>query len=131
MEMQRVEIIPQLILKQEKLFDETMLKIQAFSLLVADTTKTFGENLLKSQECDLQGQFKHFFFQQNFNWPVKILIKPMMTQDLDKITNFTSRDTVFNHYSQQTTPKLFSPLQPVTTIVRNNSSSARGSNIFH
>ena len=62
--MQRVEIIPQLILKQEKLFDETMLKIQAFSLLVADTTKTFGENLLKSQECDLQGQFKHFFFNK-------------------------------------------------------------------
>ena len=52
--MQRVEIIPQLIFKQEKLFDETMLKIQTFSWLVADTTKTFGENLLKSQESDFQ-----------------------------------------------------------------------------
>ena len=50
--MQRSEIIPQLILEQEKLFDQTMLKIQTFSWLVADTTKTFGENLLKSQECD-------------------------------------------------------------------------------
>jgi len=50
--MRRVEMIPQLILKQEKLFDETMLKIQTFSWLVADTTKTFGENLFKSQECD-------------------------------------------------------------------------------
>ena len=53
MEIQRVDIIPQLILKQEKLFDETMLKIQTFSWLVADTTTTFGENLIKSQECDL------------------------------------------------------------------------------
>ena len=54
MAVQRDEIIPQLVLKQEKLFDDTLLKIQTFSYLVADTTKTFGENLLKSQDCDFE-----------------------------------------------------------------------------
>ena len=58
MVVQRDEIIPQLIQKQEKLFDKTMLKIRKFSSLVAETTKTFGENLIKSQEYDFKSRSK-------------------------------------------------------------------------
>ena len=103
MAVQRDEIIPQLVLKQEKLFDETLLKIQTFSYLVADATKTFGENLLKSQDCDFESPITRsikYHFCINFDWTFKISIKPTMTQDLDKITNFISRETVFNYYAQ-------------------------------
>ena len=136
MAVQRDEIIPQLVLKQEKLFDETLLKIQTFSYLVADTTKTFGENLLKSQDCDFESPLTRsikYRFCINFDWTFKISMKTTITQDLDKITNFTSRETVFNYYSQRTIRKFSSSLQPVTTIVRNNSSSGRVSKIqmFH
>ena len=53
-------VIPHLVLKQEKLFDKTMmkiqnfsiLKIQNFSILIGSTMNEFGNNLLKSSGHD-------------------------------------------------------------------------------
>ena len=45
-------VIPHLVLKQEKLFDKTMMKIQNFSILIGSTMNEFGNNLLKSSGHD-------------------------------------------------------------------------------
>ena len=47
----------------------------------------------------------------------------MITQDLDQITNITSRETVLNHYAKETNSKLSSPFSIRTVVGRTNSSS--------
>ena len=41
-------IVPQLVLKQEELFDSTMVNIQNFASIIAQTIYDFGKNLLNS-----------------------------------------------------------------------------------
>ena len=47
-------------------------------------------------------------------------MKPTIVQDLDKITNITSCETVFNHYSKGAKTN---PFQKQSAIGRTNSSS--------
>ena len=47
----------------------------------------------------------------------------MITQDLDQITNITSREAVLNHYAKETNSKLSSLFSAQTVIGRTNSSS--------
>ena len=47
----------------------------------------------------------------------------MITQDLDQITNITSREAVLNHYAKETNSKLSSLFSARTVIGRTNSSS--------
>ena len=47
----------------------------------------------------------------------------MITQDLDQITNISSRETILNHYAKETNSKLSSPFSIRTVVGRTNSSS--------
>ena len=47
----------------------------------------------------------------------------MITQDLDQITNITSRENILNHYAKETNSKLSSPFSIRTVVGRTNSSS--------
>ena len=47
--------IPDLISKQEKLYDDTMIKIQNFASIIADTMNAYGQNIFNSQEYVLPG----------------------------------------------------------------------------
>ena len=49
--------IPDLISKQEKLYDDTMIKIQNFATLIAGTINAYGENLINSTEGVLTALF--------------------------------------------------------------------------
>ena len=53
----------------------------------------------------------------------------MITQDLDKITNLTSRETVFNLYAKETNSKQSSPFHARPVIGRTNSSSGVSSEL--
>merc|ERR1711953_218869 len=90
-------MIPQMISKQEALYDETMKKIQNFVSLISEAMDAYGTNIINS--------------------------KPMITQDLDQITNITSREAVLNHYAKETNSKLSSLFSAQTVIGRTNSSS--------
>ena len=43
-------MVPQLVLKQEQLFDNTMVNIQNFASVIAQTIYDFGKNLLNSSD---------------------------------------------------------------------------------
>ena len=52
MEGQAAQLIPEMISKQEGLYDDTMIKIQDFVSLIAETINAYGQNLINSKKGD-------------------------------------------------------------------------------
>ena len=52
MESQAAQLIPEIISKQEGLYDDTMIKIQDFASLIAETINAYGQNLINSKKGD-------------------------------------------------------------------------------
>ena len=52
MESQAAQLIPEMISKQEELYDDTIIKIQDFASLIAETINAYGQNLISSKEGD-------------------------------------------------------------------------------
>ena len=52
MQFGRQGMVPQLVLKQEQLFDNTMVNMQNFASVIAQTIDDFGKNLLNSSGRD-------------------------------------------------------------------------------
>ena len=52
MQFGRQGMVPELVLKQEQLFDNTMVNMQNFASVIAQTIDDFGKNLLNSSGRD-------------------------------------------------------------------------------
>ena len=73
--------VPQMALKQEDIFDKTLIKIQNFALVIAGTMNVFGQNLINSSGC-------YFIFYLNiFNFYFELYIRNFVLEKHDKANN--------------------------------------------
>ena len=73
--------VPQMALKQEDIFDKTLIKIQNFALVIAGTMNVFGQHLINSSEC-------YFIFYLNiFNFYFELYIRNFVLKKHDKANN--------------------------------------------